>query len=174
MYMELYGDACKIGEHALVLFGSGKTSTQRGLGEEITNDWLYLERTKTNVLAGFIIPMNIVMLSQKPSSPKKLEYQPTDLAPVKWMLNLLSPKATYNSNIEKPIELNFQEFTKLSEFNITFSLSNEPFIPIPQKNLSKVQAFIDIVKPVSNSIKFFAIPWKETIEERITLIEQIL
>jgi hypothetical protein len=115
--MDLYGDACKIGEHALVLFGSGKTSTQRSLGEEITNGWLYLERTQTNILAGLVVPMHLVMLSQKPTSVRKLEYKPTNLTPVKWMVNLLSQEATYRSNIEKPVELNFQDFTMLSEFN---------------------------------------------------------
>ena len=174
MHMDLYGDACKIGEHALVLFGSGKTSTQRGLGEEITNDCLYLERTQTNILAGFIMPMHFLLLGQRFTSEKKLEYKPTNLSPVKWMVNLLSQQTTHNSNIREAIELNFLDFTKLSDFNITFSLSLEGFFPVQKKELEKVQTFIEIIEPMSDKIKFYAIPWKETLEERVNLIKQII
>ncbi|MGH1142126.1 hypothetical protein [Bacillus pseudomycoides] len=173
-----YGDIFKIHNQGCLVFGSGKSQASRIASNsrenedaEVALDFACLTREEEILYGHFESHIRAPHIEDPINKKVKLNY----------FIRMLDEKETEQMFKEKElgiVQVNYDDFIRLSTFNITFSgqelLSILPGFPSVETNPQKrIEQFVELTS-ATDITGFLLVPWTEKVEQKAELIEKYI
>ncbi|HZG86678.1 hypothetical protein [Paenibacillus sp.] len=156
-----YGDLFDINGKGCLIFGSGKTKACRVAGEDIALDFVCLTREGDEVFGHFEMFMKLDGSPDPINQRKRIDYFVR-------MLDQIETSQSNNVHHGNIISVSYDEFVKLSRFNICFTIGFETLETSPEKRITN---FLNLTKNADIK-EFIVVPWKSSHEEKGTIIKK--
>ncbi|AYC54127.1 hypothetical protein P8818_16545 [Bacillus velezensis] len=172
-----YGDICKINGQGCLIFGFGKSKAAQIASSDnmIAYDMACLTKDDEGTLYGHF---ETEIRAKGISDPIKERIE------IKHFLRMLDQEETnkllwinpHLKELDRLIEIPYENFIEISQFNITFTAPADfPFRPeglpeIERDPQKRIEHFIKLSK--DSNVRTFVVPWRETVEEKAVMIKE--
>ncbi|MCM3191374.1 hypothetical protein [Bacillus subtilis] len=171
-----YGDICKINGKGCLIFGFGKSIAAQiaSFDNMIAYDMACLTKDDDGTLYGHF---------ETEIRAKGIEDPIKERIEIKYFLRMLDQEETnkllginpHLKKLDRLIEISYENFIEISQFNITFTAPVDiPFKPeglpeIERDPKKRIEHFIKLSK--DSNVRSFVVPWRETVEDKAEMIK---